>query len=93
MTKPNDVAKSGPIHFFTSYERSALIASVVEYCVQVGERQPLTRTQAAHLVASGQVTLDGTTVTRLGALVPDGTWRLGVRGKDHHVVIHGTLKE
>jgi len=82
----------GPIHFYTSYERESNIETVVEYCVQVGERQPLNRTQAAYLVARGDVVLDGRKV-RLGEVVPHGAWQLNVRGKNHHLVVHGAPKE
>ena len=45
-------AKDGPIHFYPTNDRDAFVANVVEYCVQIGEHQPLLRSQAAWLVTS-----------------------------------------
>lgn len=84
--------KDGPIHFYTSYERDSNIETVVEYCVQVGEHQPLNRTQAAYLVGRGDVMLDGRRA-KLGDVVAHGAWQLNVRGKNHHIVVHGAAKE
>lgn len=88
-----NVNKSGPIHFYVTYERSAELAAVVEYCVQIGERQPLNRSQACYLVGSGEVKIDGRVVRRFGEILPNGTWQIDVRGKTHHVVVHGAVKE
>jgi hypothetical protein len=84
--------KDGPIHFYTSYERDSNIETVVEYCIQVGERQPINHTQAAYLVGRGDVTLDGRKV-RLGEVLAHGAWQLNVRGKNHQLVVHGAPKE
>lgn len=84
--------KDGPIHFYTSYERESNIETVVEYVVQVGERQPLNSTQAAYLVGLGQVTLDGKPI-KSGERIPHGAWQINIRGKNHHVVVHGAPKE
>lgn len=86
-------AKNGPIHFYPTAERDAYISNVVEYCVQVGERQPLTETQAAWLVASKQVTVEGRVVSALTATVPHGTWEIMIRSKKHHVVVHPAIME
>lgn len=92
VTSMND-NKNGPINFYTSTERDALIAQVVEYCVQIGERQPLNGSQAAYLVVSGQVSVDGEVVRNLAAKIPHGMWNVSVRNKNHHVVVHGSLLE
>lgn len=84
--------KNGPIHFYTSYERDSNIEAVVEYCVQVGEHQAINRTQAAFLVGRGDVTIDGRKA-KLGDIVPHGAWQLNVRGKNHHLMVHGAPKE
>ena len=84
--------KDGPIHFFTSFERESNIETVVEYCIQVGERQAINQTQAAYLVGRGDVTLDGRKM-KLGEIVPHGAWQLNVRNKNHHLVVHGAPKE
>lgn len=84
--------KNGPIHFFTSYERDSYIEAVVEYCVQTGENQPLNRTQAAFLVGRGDVLLDGKKM-QLGDIVPHGVWKLSIRDKNHHLIVHGAPKE
>jgi hypothetical protein len=88
----NKNTKNGPIHFFTSYERESHIETVVEYCVQVGEGQPLNRTQASYLVGRGDVLLEGRQPD-LGEIIPHGAWQLTVRGRNHHLVVHGTAKE
>lgn len=84
--------KDGPIHFYTSYERESYIETVVEYVVQVGERQPLNSTQASYLVGLGQVTLDGKPIA-LGTRILHGAWQINIRGKNHHVLVHGAPKE
>ncbi len=85
--------KSGPIHYYTNYERTAELAAIVEYCVQVGERQPLNRSQACYLVGNGEVKVDGSVERELGRVLEHGTWQINVRGKNHHVVVHGSAKE
>ncbi len=85
--------KNGPIHFYPTADRDAYISNVVEYCVQVGERQPLTGNQAAWLVASKQVTVDGRVVSALTESVPQGTWEVVIRSRKHHVVVHPAIME
>lgn len=87
-----DKDKNGPIHFYTSYERESYIEKVVEYVVQVGERQPLNGTQAGYLVGRGEVMVDSQRV-KPGTKIPHGAWQISIRGKNHHVVIHGTVTE
>jgi hypothetical protein len=84
---------SGPIHFYSSFERPAGIAAVVEYCVQIGENQPINRTQAAYLVGRGDVSLDGEKMQDVALIMKNGTWILNIRGKNHHVVVHTALLE
>lgn len=85
--------KNGPIHFYPTQERDSFIANVVEYCVHVGERQPLLGSQAAWLVASKQVTIDNREMTNLSARVEPGPRLIGVRGRTHHVVVHQPIFE
>jgi hypothetical protein len=85
--------KSGPIHFYPTEQRDAGIAHVVEYCVQIGDRQPLTRSQAAWLVSDQQVTVDGRVVSKLNEKVAQGTWEVTIRGRKHHVVVHPAFFE
>jgi hypothetical protein len=89
----NTRTKNGPIHFYPTAERDANISNVVEYCVQIGERQPLTETQAAWLVASKQVTVEGQLMNDLAIIIPHGTWEIMVRSKKHHVVVHPAIME
>lgn len=89
----NTRAKDGPIHFYPTNDRDAFVANVVEYCVQIGEHQPLTRSQAGWLVASKQVLVDGAPMTNLVSRVPSGTWEISIRGRKHHVVVHQAMVE
>lgn len=93
VLRMNDTHKNGPINFYPTNERDAAIANVVEYCVQIGERQPLLRSQAAWLVVSGQVQLDGQPATKLGEEVSLGARQVTIRGRNHHVVVHPAMKE
>jgi len=85
--------KSGPIHFYPTETRDSGIANVVEYCVQVGDRQPLTRTQSMWLVSDKQVTVDGKVWNKLTEKVPQGTWEVVIRGRKHHVIVHPAFFE
>ena len=89
----NSRNKSGPIHFFPTDERNTGIGHVVEYCVQVGERQPLNRTQACWLVTQGAVLVDGSTELDLARRLALGTWEVTIRGRKHHVVVHPPTNE
>jgi len=89
----NTNGKSGPIHFYPNDERNTGIAHVVEYCVQIGERQPLNRTQACWLVARGDVLVDGKQELDLAHRLPQGTWEVAIRGRKHHVVVHPAIRE
>ncbi len=86
MSKP--IVKNGPIHFYPTDERAAHLANVVEYCVQLGERQPITRSQADFLVIDGQVTIEGQPTLKVDHLLGLGTWKVTIRGRNHHVVVH-----
>lgn len=79
--------KDGPLTFYTSYERDAHIAKVVEYCVQVAERQYMDRSQAETLVVDGYVSVDGQDVRSVGHVLASGTWQVNVRGKQHLVIV------
>lgn len=85
--------KSGPIHFYHTETRDSGIADVVEYCVQVGDRQPLTRTQSMDLVLDMQVTVDGKVWNKLTEKVPQGTWEIVIRGRKHYVIVHPAIFE
>lgn len=89
----NMTPKNGPIHFYPTHDRDAFIANVVEYCVHIGERQPLLRSQAAWLVASKQVVIDGKIVTDLGSHVEPGARQISIRGRNHHVMVHQPIFE
>lgn len=84
----NTIRKSGPIHFVPTEQRDTSIAHIVEYCVQVADRQPLTRSQAAWLVSDQQVSVDGRVVSKLSEKITLGTWEITIRGRKHHVVVH-----
>lgn len=86
-------AKSGPIHFYPTETRDSGIAHVVEYCVQIGDRQPLLMSQAAWLVCDKQVTVDGKVWSKLTEKVPQGTWEIVIRGRKHHVIVHPAFFE
>lgn len=85
--------KDGPIHFYRTNDRDSFIANVVEYCVHIGEHQPLTSSQASYLVASKQVEVDGKLATNLVERLPGGTWEVSIRGRKHHVVVHPPILE
>ena len=85
--------KNGPIHFYPTNDRDAFISNVVEYCVQVGERQPLLSSQAAWLVASRQVSVDGVVETNLARDVEPGARQISIRGRTHHVMVHQPIFE
>lgn len=90
----NDIrTKNGPIHYYPTAERDSNIASVVEYCVQIGERQPIMKSQAAWLVASDQVLVDGKPASSFTRQIPFGTWQITIRGRNHHVIVHPAIKE
>lgn len=91
MTTKN--TKSGPIHYYPTENRDADITHIVEYCVQLGERQPLTASQSVWLVASKQVLVDGRVACDATERIAHGTWEVSIRGKKHHVVVHPALKE
>jgi hypothetical protein len=84
--------KNGPIHFYPTAERNSFISNVVEYCVHIGERQPLTQTQASWLVARGDVVIDGSK-PRLDLILLNGTWEINIRGRKHHVIVHPAITE
>lgn len=85
--------KGGPIHFYPTDERPALLANVVEYCVQVGERQPLNRSQADFLVVSGAVSVDGEARAGVADRLPIGAFQVTIRGRNHQVFVHPQLVE
>lgn len=85
--------KNGPIHFYPTPDRDSFLANVVEYCVQIGEHQPLTKSQAAYLVVSKEVSIDGQVATDLTEKVEQGVRQVGIRGKVHHVVVHQPIFE
>lgn len=85
--------KDGPIHFYPTADRDAFVANVVEYCVHIGEHQPLMKSQAAWLVASNQVQIDGKHLNKLTARIANGTWEITIRGRKHHVVVHPPITE
>lgn len=85
--------KDGPIHFYPTYDRDSFIANVVEYCVHIGERQPLLKSQASWLVASSQVIVDGLAFTDLSKKVNPGARQICIRGKNHHVMVHQPVFE
>lgn len=89
----NDKSKDGPIHFYPTADRDSYPANVVEYCVQLGEHQPLTRTQAAHLVATNQVTIDSAPLVKLTERIGQGAWEIGIRGRKHHVIVYPPIME
>lgn len=89
----NTTKKSGPIHFYPTELRDANIAHVVEYCVQVGDRQPLNGSQSMWLVSDKQVTVDGKVWNDLTQKLPQGTWEVTIRGRKHHVVVHPAFVE
>ena len=85
--------KSGPIHFYPTADRDTGVGHVVMYCVQVGERQPLNRTQACWLVTSGNVLVDGLLENNNARKLPLGTWEVTIRDRKHHVVVHPAIHE
>jgi len=85
--------KDGPIHFYPTHERDSFIANVVEYCVHIGEHQPLLSSQASWLVASGQVIIDGNVATDLSKHVEPGVRQINIRGRNHHVMVHQPIFE
>lgn len=85
--------KSGPLHFFSTAERSTHLAVVVEYCVQRGERQFVDRSGARFLVVSGEVMVDGDMVCDLRTFLDVGTYVVTVRDRDHVVKIHPAMYE
>lgn len=85
--------KSGPIHFYPTEQRPERIGHIVEYCVQTGDRQPLTTSQASWLVASGEVKIDGDVVTNAAKRLPTGTWEVTIRGRNHQVVVYPAFWE
>ena len=89
----NTTSKDGPIHFYPTNERDSFISNVVEYCVHIGERQPLLKSQAAWLVASKQVIVDGEVTTDLCGKVATGARQISIRGRTHHVMVHQTIFE
>lgn len=89
----NTTPKNGPIHFYPTNERDSFVANVVEYCVQIGERQPLLKSQAAWLVSSKQVLIDGAVATNLSKHVEPGVRQIAIRGRTHHVVVHQPIFE
>jgi hypothetical protein len=80
--------KNGPIHFYTTPERESSVDAVVEYCIQLGERQSINRSQASYLISKGDVTIDGR-IPKIGEVIPHGTWQLSIRNKNHHLVVYG----
>ena len=84
--------KDGPIHFYASFERDSHIETIVEYCVQVGEHQPINRTQSSYLISRGDVTIDGRK-PKLGEIILRGVWQLNIRGKNHQLIVHGNITE
>ncbi len=89
----NTNTKDGPIHFYPTNERDSFIANVVEYCVHIGEHQPLLKSQAAWLVASKQVIIDGVVMTDLCEKVEHGVRQINIRGRTHHVMVHQAVFE
>jgi len=89
----NDTSKNGPIYFFPTEERDECIGNIVEYVVQVGDKQPLTRSQSCWLVSDGQVSVDGRVTRDLGERIKLGTWEITIRGRKHHVVVHPAFWE
>ena len=89
----NTFGKSGPIHFYPTEQRPERLPNIVEYCVQLGDRQPLTSSQAGWLVSSGQVLVDGRPVRDLALRLPQGTWEITVRGRNHQVVVYPAMWE
>ena len=89
----NKIGKSGPVHFFVTSERDAHLADVVEYCVQVGERHHITRSQARGLVGDGKVLVDGALPKKCYTKLSSGPHALSIRGRTHHVIVHGCEKE
>jgi len=85
--------KSGPIHFYPTEQRPERIPNIVEYCVQLGDRQPLLGSQAVWLVSSGQVLVDGKVVDDCATKLPQGTWQVTIRGRNHQVVVYPAFWE
>jgi hypothetical protein len=85
--------KNGPIHYYTSTERNATIAAVVEYCVQLGEKQPINRSQASNLIISGEVSVEDKLIADLNFVIPHGTWKFKIRNRNHHLIVHGSSTE
>lgn len=87
------IINDGPIHFYPTNERDSFIANIVEYCVQIGEHQPLLGSHADWFVASKQVLVDGVVMTDLGEKVEPGVRQISIRGRTHHVMVHQALFE
>lgn len=90
MTKKH--FKNGPIHFIPTAERDPVLHTIVEYCVQKGEKQYINASQAAYLISTGQVYVDGikkTTVYKIGL----GVKSVKIRDRVHIVIIHPAITE
>ncbi len=85
--------KNGPIHFYPTNDRDAFITNVVKYCVQIGDRQPLTSSQAAYLIVSKEVSVDGRIAADLTEQIEHGARQISIRGRTHHVMMHQPIFE
>jgi hypothetical protein len=85
--------KSGPIHFYPTEERNTGVGNVVEYCIQVGEKQPINRTQACWIITRGDVLVDGKVEHDLARKLAQGPWEVTIRGRKHHVLVHPAIRE